>query len=66
MRCFSALLVLVLPLGCGASEREATEVQEQDRARRLHEEVPLIDGHNDLPGQYREEVNRRMSELISP
>ena len=26
-------------------------------------EVPLIDGHNDLPGQYREEVNRRMSEL---
>ncbi|GMR24086.1 MAG: dipeptidase [Acidobacteriota bacterium] len=63
MRRFSALLCLVLPLGCGASAQEAAESREEDRARRLHDEVPLIDGHNDLPGQYREEVNRRMSEL---
>jgi len=57
------LSLLVAACGCGASAQEAAESHEQDRARRLHEEVPLIDGHNDLPGQYREEVNRRMSEL---
>ena len=47
----------------GASAQEPPESHEQDRARQLHEEVPLIDGHNDLPWQYRKEVNRRMSEL---
>ena len=63
MRRCGALLFLVLPFGCGASAQEAAENREQDRARRLHDEVPLIDGHNDLPYQYREEVNRRISEL---
>ncbi len=32
-------------------------------AARLHRQTPLIDGHNDLPGRYRETVNRRFSEL---
>ena len=69
----TSLVLVILVGGAFASERpkgpdqfesqDAAESQEQDRARRLHEEVPLIDGHNDLPGQYREEVNRRMSEL---
>jgi membrane dipeptidase len=37
--------------------------QSEDRARKLHEEAPLVDGHNDLPWQYREKVQRKFSEL---
>jgi len=29
-----------------------------ERAKALHRMTPLIDGHNDLPWQYRKEVNR--------
>ncbi len=58
-----SLLPIVVSLGCGASQPQSVEAQEQDDARRLHGEVPLIDGHNDLPGKYREDVNRRFSEL---
>ena len=35
----------------------------QDPASKLHKSVPLIDGHNDLPWQYREKVKRKFSEL---
>ncbi len=38
-------------------------VEAQDAATRLHKSVPLIDGHNDLPWQYREKVKRKFSEL---
>ena len=47
-------------LGCAASPEAAPQ---EDAARRIHERVPLIDGHNDLPGKYRDEVDRRYSEL---
>jgi len=57
LQCFCAFWVLA-SLGCGAAAQET-----EDRARRLHDEVPLIDGHNDLPYQYRMEVDRRFSEL---
>jgi membrane dipeptidase len=40
----------------------AAEAQE-DAASKLHESVPLIDGHNDLPWQYRETVKRKFSRL---
>ena len=45
-----------------------TEVRPPDpslleRARALHAQVPLIDGHNDLPWQYRKKANRAMSKL---
>jgi membrane dipeptidase len=42
--------------GCAADAQE-------DAASRLHKSVPLIDGHNDLPWQYREKVKRKFSEL---
>ena len=42
--------------GCGAEAQE-------DSASRLHKSVPLIDGHNDLPWQYRETVKRKFSKL---
>ena len=34
-----------------------------DRAKALHERVPLIDGHNDLPWQYRQRVGRALSKI---
>jgi membrane dipeptidase len=34
-----------------------------ERARRLLREVPLIDGHNDLPWQYRERFGDRLDKL---
>src|SRR5437867_3321370 len=34
-----------------------------ERAKALHKLVPLIDGHNDLPWQYREKVQRDLSKL---
>ena len=45
-----------------------TEVQSPDpslieRAKALHAQVPLIDGHNDLPWQYRNKANRALSKL---
>jgi membrane dipeptidase len=54
------ILVLVLvAASCAAPARGGQE----DRARRLHREVPLTDGHNDLPWQYREKVKRKLSEM---
>jgi membrane dipeptidase len=53
-------LRLFLPLLLTAATASA---QTEDHARKLHEEVPLVDGHNDLPWQYREKVSRKFSEL---
>src|SRR5687768_14682640 len=33
------------------------------RARRLHEEAPLVDGHNDLPWEIREKAHSDISRL---
>ena len=52
MRLLSFLMVGFV--GCSGSEA----VQSEDVARRSHETVPLIDGHNDLPGQYRDLSNQ--------
>ena len=34
-----------------------------ERAKTLHKRVPLIDGHNDLPWQYRRRVDRALSKI---
>ena len=34
-----------------------------ERAKTMHKRVPLIDGHNDLPWQYRKRVNRALSKI---
>ncbi|MCI0437804.1 MAG: dipeptidase, partial [Chloroflexi bacterium] len=34
-----------------------------ERARALHAQVPLIDGHNDLPWQYRQRVGGALSKI---
>ena len=37
--------------------------QMHERARALHRQIPLIDGHNDLPWRYRELVDRAISKV---
>jgi membrane dipeptidase len=49
------VLLSVAAFGCAA--------EAQDPAAKLHKSVPLIDGHNDLPWQYREKVDRKFSKL---
>lgn len=34
-----------------------------DQAKQILEEVPLIDGHNDVPWQYRQRVNHRLDSI---
>lgn len=34
-----------------------------EHARELHRRIPLIDGHNDLPWQYRQKVSRAISKI---
>ena len=34
-----------------------------EQAKALHQQVPLIDGHNDLPWQYRKQVDRALSKI---
>lgn len=52
-------ILTVFGVSCGTPEAAPQE----DRARRLEQEVPLIDGHNDLPWEYREKVQRKFSQL---
>ena len=45
------------------SEVQDTRSNIMERARALHRSTPLIDGHNDLPWQYRERVQRAVSKI---
>jgi membrane dipeptidase len=56
-------LLAALSSSCAAPEAAQKQAPEGDRARRLHSETPLIDGHNDLPWEYREKVERKFSQL---
>lgn len=63
----SKLLAVTLGLGfvwLGSSRNLQEEVASPlERARELHRQVPLIDGHNDLPWQYRKRFQRAVSNL---
>ena len=39
---------------------------EIQRARALHDKIPLIDGHNDLPWQYRKVADNALSKIAIP
>jgi len=56
----AVLLLIVVVLGSAASVR-ADPVA--DRVDRILREVPLIDGHNDLPWQYSERVKNHLAQI---
>jgi membrane dipeptidase len=51
--------IIALSIAAAGCRAEAQE----DTASKLHRSVPLTDGHNDLPWQYRETVKRKFSML---
>jgi len=57
--CLVALLLMPITL----STQQAPDAALLDRARALHKQVPLIDGHNDYPWAVRENVQRDIDKL---
>jgi membrane dipeptidase len=61
-----ALLVVLaltsLTISC-TQPREDPPTDPAQRARALHALVPLVDGHNDLPWQYRQKAHRDLSRI---
>jgi membrane dipeptidase len=57
-----SLTSLCLTLAC-TQPKEVLPKDPAQRARALHALVPLIDGHNDLPWQYRQKANRDLSRI---
>lgn len=69
-RRMSCLLGLALALAGVAGARAAGEAVHRppdpalvERARKLLDEVPLIDGHNDLPWEYRKRVQNHLEKI---
>ena len=60
MRKFLLVLVLLIPIA--SVHTQPTDAM-LDRARKLHREVPLIDGHNDYPWELRERAQRDFRKL---
>ena len=62
-------LVLALALAAAAMAQETQETREAPdpalvaRARKLLDEVPLVDGHNDLPWELRERAKNHIAQL---
>lgn len=56
----SAVILLLGSAAVAAPSPDGALVQ---RAREILRRVPLVDGHNDLPSQYRERVHNRLAEL---
>jgi membrane dipeptidase len=64
MICLSAVAVLAVvlaevPLGAAPQADPALVA----RARKILDEVPLVDGHNDLPWEYRERVKNHLDKI---
>ena len=57
-----SLLVLVFLIPIAAVHTQPTDAM-LERARKLHGEVPLIDGHNDYPWELREKAQRDFRKL---
>jgi len=56
---FAMVLVEVPPLGAAPQADPALVA----RARKILDEVPLVDGHNDLPWEYRERVKNHLDKI---
>lgn len=60
----AAALLLVLGFACSAPEQpEISSETPADVVRRVVATVPLIDGHNDVPWQYRTRVQNHLDEI---
>ncbi|MBA3295948.1 MAG: membrane dipeptidase [Acidobacteria bacterium] len=59
---FVSILFLLLPMTT-VNSQQAGEAALLDRARALHTQVPLIDGHNDYPWALREKAQRNIEKL---
>ncbi len=63
---FLGPLTLLLTLGgpgMGAAQETKTDPALLERARRILREVPLVDGHNDLPWELRQRVSNHLDKL---
>ena len=58
----ACVLGLVAFAACSGGESSAPSTP-LERARALHDRVPLIDGHNDLPWRYRQQFQRAVARL---
>ena len=56
-------LFSLLILGCGSLSAQTDRTAYIDQAIEILESVPLFDGHNDVPWQYRNRVGYKFSEL---
>jgi membrane dipeptidase len=59
------LLATLATVGCAPALSGVSRTAEtlEERASRLHREIPLVDGHNDLPHQYLERVQGDLDAL---
>ena len=61
---FAAILALILPSGLAAQEGEEMSREPLlQQAREILRQVPLVDGHNDVPWQYRRRVANHLAEI---
>ena len=61
LKTLALALLLLMPITL--SSEQAPDGALLDRARALHKQVPLIDGHNDYPWAVRENVKRDLDKL---
>jgi membrane dipeptidase len=61
--CLLGMAVLWLTLTGAAAGQPAPDPAHVERAKKLLREVPLIDGHNDLPWAYRERVKNHLGQI---
>jgi len=63
LRLFLSGIAVCTLLALGAAAQDQPDADLVKRARALLDEVPLIDGHNDIPWQYRKRVNNHLNQM---
>lgn len=63
MRSLILLLTSAMLIGCGTLSAQTDRDDYRQQAIEILESVPLFDGHNDVPWQYRNRVGYKFSEL---
>ncbi|MCC5913215.1 MAG: dipeptidase [Balneolaceae bacterium] len=63
MRLTALLLISSILIGCGTLSAQTDRDDYRQQAIEILESVPLFDGHNDVPWQYRNRVDYKFSEL---